>query len=317
MNILLIGKDGQVGKAFKNLLDASRLSSKFRVMYAGRADCDVSDGNALTYLLDDTKPNLIINASAYTDVDKAETEIDLAYKINAKAPELMARYAARHNATLLHYSTDYVFDGKKKSPYVEGDLPNPLSIYGKSKAAGEVAIADTFAKYNAGQFSIFRTSWVFGEGKNFIRTILRLAKDQDELKVVSDQYGVPTSARWLAQVSLDFVLDEQLCLQQFISGIYHAVPAGTTTWHDLATLVLQSALDVGLITKVRPAAIQSILAVERPLSAPRPQNSCMDSTKLHLAISRAGDMSKLQHWNESYIDGVRAYIHGLVKDGLI
>lgn len=308
---------GQLGKAFKHLLEVPQLAGKFRVKYVGRADCDVSDGDALTSLLDDVKPNLIINTSAYTAVDKAETAIDLAYKINAKAPELMATYAARYGATLLHYSTDYVFDGGKKGSYVEEDLPNPLSIYGKSKAAGEVAIEDAFATSNASQFAIFRTSLVYGEGRNFIRTILHLAKNQDKLEVVCDRHVVPTSAQWLAKVSLDFLLDENLCLQKFPSGIYHSVPSGKTTLHGLATLVVQSALDAGVTTRVNPGVIRSILAVEFPQLAPRPQNSCMDNAKLHLAIERTGDMSKLQHWNKSYVESVQAYVLKLIKDSLI
>lgn len=317
MNILLIGKDGQLGKAFQSLFDALKFPHNVRIKYVGRAECELLDGDALLDLLEREKPNLIINASAYTAVDRAETEVDLAYAINAKVPERMALYASSHGATLLHYSTDYVFDGNKESFYVETDPRNPLGIYGKSKAAGEEAIERAFAKSGAGQFAIMRTSWVYGEGGNFIHTILRLAKEREVLKVIYDQHGVPTSAQWLAQVSLDLILDKNLHLQSFPSGIYHAVPSGDTTWYGLASLAVQAGLDAGAAMKTTPGSIQPIKAVEYPLPAPRPQNSRMNNTKLRLAIERSGDMSKLQHWNKPYEQSVRAYVAHLMKDGLI
>jgi dTDP-4-dehydrorhamnose reductase len=260
---------------------------------------------------------LIINASAYTAVDKAETEVDLAFAINAKAPEMMAQYAADHDANFLHYSTDYVFDGEKYGYYLEGDIRNPLGVYGKSKAAGEEAITRAFTNKSAGQYAILRTSWVYGDGGNFIRTILRLARDREELKIIHDQYGVPTSAAWLAQVSLDFVADENLKLRKFPSGIYHAVPAGETTWHGLASLAVQSAISSGLTLKARPEAIKPILAIEYPLPAPRPMNSRMSTDKLRQVLESQGDMSKLQLLNQPWDIAVKAYVAHLAKDGLI
>ena len=179
MNILVFGKDGQLGKAFKALFKKVPASANIRVRYLGRSECDLSKETEVLMQLEAAKPNLIINASAYTAVDKAESEIDLAYAVNAKAPELMARYAAQHDATFLHYSTDYVFDGDKDGFYVEGDTRNPLSIYGKSKVAGEEAIEKVFANLSESQFAIFRTSWVYGDGGNFIRTLLHLAKGRE------------------------------------------------------------------------------------------------------------------------------------------
>jgi dTDP-4-dehydrorhamnose reductase len=203
---LVFGKDGQLGKAFQNLLQiiAADIGSPPDIKYIGRAECNLSDDLALRILLDKSNPNLIINAAAYTAVDKAESEVEIAFAINAKAPEVMARYAATQGATFLHYSTDYVFDGEKNGFYLEDDIQNPLGVYGKSKTAGEEAITRAFAETSGksrGQFAIFRTSWVYGEGENFIRSILRLAKECDELKIINDQYGVPTGAQWLAQVS--------------------------------------------------------------------------------------------------------------------
>jgi dTDP-4-dehydrorhamnose reductase len=290
MKILVFGKDGQLGKAFREELEvrASPLLAKPLIQYVGRSECDLSNKSALTQLLNHFQPQMIINASAYTAVDRAETDSDLAFAINAKAPEIMAQYAADHNATFLHYSTDYVFDGEKYGFYLEDDLRKPLGVYGKSKAVGEEAIARIFAAVRGdGQYAIFRTSWVYGDGGNFIRTILRLAKDREELKIINDQFGVPTSARWLAQVSLDLAVDENSKPRQFPSGIYHAVPAGETTWYSLATFAVQAAQEAGVSLKALPGAIKPIPAVEYPLPAPRPMNSRMSTDKLRLALTES------------------------------
>ena len=320
MKILVFGRDGQLGKAFQETLEVriSALLNKPLIRYVGRPECDLANQVALTRLLNDFQPQLIINASAYSAVDKAETDSDLAFAINASAPEIMAQYAADHNATFLHYSTDYVFDGEKYGFYLEDDLRNPLGVYGQSKAAGEEAIARIFAAVGGdGQYAILRTSWVYGEGGNFIRTILRLAKEREELKIINDQFGVPTSADWLAQVSLNLALDEHAHLRRFTSSIYHAVPAGETTWHGLACLALQAALDAGVTLKANPAAIQPILAVEYHLPARRPMNSRMSTDKIHQMFAGRGDMSKLEQLNQPWDKAVRSYVINLAKDGLI
>jgi dTDP-4-dehydrorhamnose reductase len=317
MNILIFGKDGQLGKAFQALFASTTINQDLQIQFVGRSDCDLLQVEKVNALLNTTKPNLIINAAAYTAVDKAETEVTLANAINARAPEAMAQYAAAHGATVLHYSTDYVFDGSKAGYYLENDVRNPLSEYGKSKAAGEVAIEKAFLNSTQGQYAIFRTSWVYGVGGNFIRTILRLAKEREELKVIQDQLGVPTSADWLASVSLDLALDSKGQLRKFESGIYHAVPPGESNWHGLACLVVESALEAGVSLKVSPGSIKPIKAVEYPLPAPRPMNSRMATDKLRQAIAASGDVSKLQRWNKPWSDDVRAYVQQLAKDGLI
>jgi dTDP-4-dehydrorhamnose reductase len=296
------------------------LVAKPNIQYIGRAECDLLDPVALSSLLSQFHPDLIINASAYTAVDKAETEESLAFSVNAKAPLLMAQYASRHGATFLHYSTDYVFDGEKYGFYLEDDRRNPLGVYGKSKAAGEEAITQAFISSttrDAGQYAIFRTSWVYGDGGNFIRTILHLAKDRDELKVIEDQYGVPTSAQWLAQVSLGLVMDTEGRLCPFPSGIYHAVPAGETNWHGLACSAVKAALDAEIPLRTLPYAIKPIPAVEYPLPAPRPMNSRLSTDKLAKVFSAQGDMSKLELLNQPWDRAVRSYVHNLAKDGLI
>jgi dTDP-4-dehydrorhamnose reductase len=317
MNILIFGKDGQLGKAFRALIDSGNLSMDYQIQYVGRDDCDLSQVKKVSALLIVTKPDLIINAAAYTAVDKAETEVELANAINARAPEVMAQYAATHGATLLHYSTDYVFDGSKAGFYTEDDVRNPLGAYGKSKAAGEEAIEKAFLNATQGQYAIFRTSWVYGAGGNFIRTILRLAKERDELKVIQDQLGVPTSADWLAKLSLDLALNPNGELKKFDSGIFHAVPPGETNWHALACLAVEAASSAGVALKASSAVIKPIAAVEYPLPAPRPMNSRMATDKLRQAIAATGDVSKLQQWNKPWSDDVWAYVQQLAKDGLI
>jgi dTDP-4-dehydrorhamnose reductase len=311
MNILVFGKDGQLGKAFRKLFDSLVLSFDGApvIRYVGRQECDLANEKSIDALLNQVKPNLIINASAYTAVDKAQTESAKAYAVNARAPEIMAQYASKHDATFLHYSTDYVFDGEKYGFYLEGDFRNPLGVYGKSKAAGEDAIARVFSAGAAGQYAILRTSWVYGDGGNFIRTILRLAKDRQELRIIQDQYGVPTSADWLAQISLHLVMDVKGGLRAFPSGIYHAVPAGETTWHGLASLVVQTALEAGVALKAQPSSILGIPAVEYPLPAPRPMNSCMSTNKLQAVLAPI----EFPHWESM----VREYLLKLAADGII
>ncbi len=339
MNILVFGKDGQLGKAFKTVFDASKVGEVHRIKYVGRTECDLSNSDAIVELLNRVKPDLLMNAAAYTAVDKAEIEIDLAFTINAKAPEVMAIYAKRHGATFLHYSTDYVFDGSKKTPYIESDIRSPLGIYGKSKAAGEEAIEAVFKTNHLSnadigdlgkkaQYAILRTSWVYGDGGNFIRTILRLAKERETLKVIADQYGVSTSATWLAEISLALVLNEEHQLKPLPSGIYHAVPLGATTWHALACHAVQVAIDAGAALKLLPDAIQAIPATEYPLPAPRPMNSRMArgaDANLDKAINAALDKAQVGSSNmtkscllaQSWGPQVAAYVQDLVHQKLI
>jgi dTDP-4-dehydrorhamnose reductase len=332
MNIIVFGKDGQLGKAFKDIYKAKQVERQHRIYYAGRAECDLANPDAITALLSQIKPDLMINAAAYTAVDQAEMEVDLAYAINAKAPEYMSQYAKRHGATFLQYSTDYVFDGSKASPYEVTDARNPLGVYGRSKAAGEEMIEHAFqskqqltpemngAELKA-QYAIFRTSWVYGEGRNFIRTILRLAKERQTLKVITNQYGVPCSARWLAEVSLALVFDENNQIRQFPSGIYHAVPSGETTWYALACYAVKAALDAGAALQLQPDAIEAILATEYPLPAPRPLNSRMAQGALRAALAETqgslANVPKSQLLQQSWEPQVAAYVQDLVNRKLI
>ena len=233
-------------------------------------------------------------------------------------PEVLAKYAVTHNASLMHYSTDYVFDGEGSDFYSEDRAVRPLGVYGKSKAEGERLIVDAFTQANNANacFAIFRTSWVYGEGGNFIRTILRLAKDRSELKVIADQFGVPTSADWLAALSADFLFDlsadSQTLLRDFPSGIYHAVPAGETTWHGVACEAVKIARASGLSLATDVADIKAIPATEYSLPAPRPMNSRMSTQKLQKTLQDLGAVSKFPVWNEL----VRDYVSELVKKQL-
>ena len=320
MRILVTGKDGQLGRAFQKEFDClfGGQNLAIQVRYIGRQECDLSDLNVLRKILNDFQPNLIINTAAYTAVDKAELEYELAFAINALAPELMAKYAVTHNVSLMHYSTDYVFDGEGSDFYSEDRAVRPLGVYGKSKAEGERLIIDAFSKSNNANahYVIFRTSWVYGDGANFIRTILRLAKDRPELKVINDQFGVPTSAQWLAALSIDFLFDLSLgkngSLRDLPSGIYHAVPAGETTWHGLACEVVKIARASGLSLMLEVADIKAIPATEYPLPAPRPMNSRMSTQKLQKTLKDLGAVSKFPVWNEL----VRDYVSELVKKQL-
>ena len=317
MRILVTGKDGQLGRAFQKEFDCLFGSQNLaiQVRYIGRQECDLSDLNVLRKILNDFQPNLIINTAAYTAVDKAELEYELAFAINALAPELMAKYAVTHNVSLMHYSTDYVFDGEGSDFYSEDRAVRPLGVYGKSKAEGERLIIDAFSKSNNANahYVIFRTSWVYGDGANFIRTILRLAKDRPELKVINDQFGVPTSAQWLAALSIDFLFDLSLgkngSLRDLPSGIYHAVPAGETTWHGLACEVVKIARGSGLSLMLEVADIKAIPTTEYPLPAPRPMNSRMSTQKLQKALKDLGAVSKFPVWDEL----VREYVSELAK----
>ena len=277
--ILVFGKDGQVGKALQ-----VKLASNPLVTFIGREECDLASADQINAILQKFKPQIIINAAAYTAVDKAEQEKDLSNQINATAPGLMAEYISQiPNGQFVHYSTDYVYDGNKQSSYLESDLTSPLGQYGKSKLAGEIAIQDIFkSKTNStSRYFILRTSWVYGDGSNFIKTMLKLAGERDQLKVISDQYGVPSSADWLADIAIKFISSDAK------SGIYHAVPDGQTTWYGLACFAIQAAKELGCILKVNPEAIQAIPATEYPLPAPRPYNSRMDNRKLKDALQIA------------------------------
>jgi dTDP-4-dehydrorhamnose reductase len=298
MNILIFGKDGQVGKALQNQLINTPHAS-----FVGRSECDLSNREQIQATLTQYQPQIIINASAYTAVDQAEKEPDLAHAINSVAPGIMAEYVSKvPGGVFIHYSTDYVFDGFKQTPYQETDTPNPLSQYGKSKLEGENKILEIFKSNpnSTARYFILRTSWVYGDGGNFIKTMLRLASERDQLKVIADQHGVPSSADWLAHIAIDLLSSDVK------GGIFHTVTDGVTTWHGLASFVIKTAQELGYPIKVGHDAIQAIPATDYPLPAPRPYNSRMDNGKLKEALQE-------EHFPQ-WKDQVAKYVKKIVSE---
>jgi dTDP-4-dehydrorhamnose reductase len=272
MKILLTGASGQVGWEL-----ARSLHPLGEVFALGRAEADLGNPLLVQEQIERIKPDVIVNPAAYTAVDKAESESELAHRINADAPGAMAEAAKKIDALLVHYSTDYVFDGSKTSPYDEADATKPLSVYGASKLAGEDAIQGV-----GGDYLILRTSWVYASrGSNFVKTMLRLAAEREELRVVSDQHGAPTWARLIAEATAHVVWQSVLEKQQgqFHSEIYHLTNSGTTTWHGFASRIIELVREQGsqpLITR----QIHPIATTDYPLSAKRPANSLLSTNKL-------------------------------------
>lgn len=273
MKILLLGKDGQLGWELQR-----SLAPLGEVEACGRNEADLENLPALRALLRKLAPQVIVNAAAYTAVDKAEAEQDQALLINSEAVSLLAKEACLLNAWFIHYSTDYVFDGAKEGAYVETDATAPLSIYGQTKLAGEEAIRAAGCRH-----LILRTSWVYAaRGSNFIKTILRLARERDKIKVVCDQIGAPTSAELLADVTACCLYrlksDTSFSSQQ--GGTYHLSASGTTSWHGFAQFVLEEALHHGVPLCATSENVLPIPTSEYPLPAKRPANSQLVTKKI-------------------------------------
>ena len=277
MRILLTGVTGQVGwELQRSLMTLGEVIPTARMSPVDGMSLDLSQPDEIRRVVQAVRPDLIVNAGAYTAVDRAETEIDLAMAVNAIAPGVLAEEAKRIGAALIHYSTDYVFDGGKASPYLEADAPNPLNIYGKSKLEGERAIAAIEVPH-----FIFRTTWVYGSrGKNFLRTMLKLAQEREQLKIVDDQIGAPTWCRTIAEVTAQILAQQIANSHDFIrvnSGLYHLTSAGQTTWFQFAKAIFD------LTSEDRDRALKTVLpisAAEYPTPAVRPTYSLLDCQKL-------------------------------------
>ncbi|TDR33160.1 dTDP-4-dehydrorhamnose reductase [Hydromonas duriensis] len=268
--ILITGTQGQVG--FELMRSLSILGD---IIAIDREQMDLTDPQAITCKLDEYAPHIIVNPAAHTAVDKAETDIENAYAINATAVEIMAKWAAAHDALLVHYSTDYVFDGTKNEPYTENDAANPKSVYGQSKLAGEKAV-----RAHAQRHFILRTSWVYGAlGANFLKTMLRLLQTRDSLNIVNDQIGAPTSALLIADVTTQLIahyLRGIHSADDIAYGTYHLTASGATSWHGYAQFVAELAEQQGLELKVKASQIGGIPSAEYPTPAQRPNNSRLD-----------------------------------------
>ena len=269
--ILILGASGQVGRELqRSFVGAGEL------LCPGRSEADLASPDKLRETVRNVQPDVILNAAAYTAVDRAETERDLAFAVNAEAPRVLAEEAARCNALLVHYSTDYVFDGSKRGPWLETDPANPLNVYGASKLAGEIAIQAA-----GGNYLIFRTSWVYGpHGKNFLFTMLRLGRERDHLQIVDDQTGAPTTSIALAEATRTIV--ERALAGDYGTpsgwiGLYHMTCAGSVTWFGFARRIFEC---YGVLLGKRPPEIVPTDSANYKTDAKRPLNSALSNRKL-------------------------------------
>ena len=279
MKILLLGKGGQVGWELQRSL--APLGELVALEFDSTDYCgDFTNLAGLAETVRQVKPDVIVNAAAHTAVDRAESEPELVRTINALAPGVLADEAGRLGAWLIHYSTDYVFDGSGTTPWKETDATGPLGVYGQTKREGEQAVA------HCSRHLIFRTSWVYAaRGANFAKTMLRLAKERDELKVIADQIGAPTGAGLLADVTAHAIRTVQTTPDgQTLAGLYHLVAGGETSWYDYAKFVVEYARRVDLPLRVAPDAILPIATTDYPTPAKRPLNSRLDTQKLQSAF---------------------------------
>jgi dTDP-4-dehydrorhamnose reductase len=273
--ILIVGNTGQLGRELEKIFAGTG-----PIVAVNRESADLADPEKARDLVRRAAPDLILNAAAYTAVDRAESERDLAYAINERAPRVLAEEAVKRNAVFVHYSTDYVFDGGKSeprsTPWLETDLPNPLNVYGASKLAGEQAVETT-----GGKFLTFRTSWVYGpHGKNFLLTMLRLAGERDRLSIVDDQLGAPTTSIELARVThaiVTGILAGRFGASQDWAGLYHMSCGGSVTWCGFAQAIFARA---ALLMGVKPPIVSPILTKDYPTPATRPHYSVLSNAKL-------------------------------------
>ncbi|MFZ5641503.1 MAG: dTDP-4-dehydrorhamnose reductase [Bacillota bacterium] len=267
--IMLTGKNGQIGWELQRTL-----ASLGEVIALNRQQLDLANPDRIRELVREIKPNLIVNAAAYTAVDKAEEETELAMAVNGIAPGILAAEAKRLNAAIIHYSTDYVFDGTKANPYNETDVPHPPNVYGRTKLAGEYAVQASGAPY-----LILRVSWVYGiMGNNFMLTILRLARERGELRIVDDQVGSPTWSRMLAEVTAQILAQGYPTLEDK-KGIYHLSAGGETTWYGFAKAILaQNILPLSGLHSVKLIPVSTL---EYPTAARRPAYSLLSNTRLN------------------------------------
>ena len=287
MKIVILGSNGQLGQKLRD-----DLSSKFNLFAFNKKELDVTNLNKVSKIIKSINPDIIINASAYTAVDRAEDEKKLAFEINEIAVRNIAKISKELDCCLIHYSTDYVFDGNKKTPYTENDYTNPINVYGSSKLKGEKAISEIDGKYY-----IIRLSWVIGEnGSNFVNKILELSLNKSELKVVNDQFGVPTSTILISKVTKDLI-ETIYNKKPWPNGIYHLAPKGKTTWHEIAKIFLKFAKNHGLIFKTDPDKIMAISSGEFPTKAARPKNSIFKTEKIEKEIK-----FDLPHWSDDFIN---------------
>jgi dTDP-4-dehydrorhamnose reductase len=288
--IAVLGANGQIGSALTEQLGE-------RAIALTRAEADLSNPNSLVAVLDRIQPDAVINAAAYTAVDKAEEEYDLALAANALSPAQLAAWCAKQSVPFIHYSTDYVFDGEGNAPWKESDATNPVNRYGKTKLEGEEAVAA-----QGGDYLIFRTSWVYdATGKNFMNTMLRLGAERETLNVVSDQIGAPSYAPDLAAYTLK-ALEKAASMPHFPSGVYHMVNNGETSWHGFAQQIFAGAREKGNHLAIK--TVEPIASSAYPTPAKRPLNSRLDCSKLHKVFGLA-----LPSWQQGLTTALEQKYH--------
>lgn len=281
-NIVLLAPTGQVGFEL-----ARALAPLGNVHTLSRAEVDFADTATVISKVAALQPAIIVNAAAWTAVDKAETDRDAAFLLNATLPAALAGVAQQQDAWVVHYSSDYVYQGTGSTPWQETDATGPLSVYGESKLAGDNAVMADCSKH-----LIFRTSWVYGaRGNNFMRTMLKLALSREALSVVADQVGAPTPARLIAGVTL-LALQQAMAHGTELSGVYHLAPQGETSWYGFAEAIFNLARERGLVLKLKPELFRPIASSEYPTPAQRPANSRLCLTKLEQTFNL-----KLPHWH--------------------
>jgi len=275
MKILIAGGEGQVGREFPGC--AAMPNSKFEIICAGRQQLDVSSRQSVISIIENVRPSVIVNAAAYTAVDRAEEEQQMAFSVNRDGAEILATACAQHEIPLIHISTDYVFDGKKSGDYVESDNVNPQSVYGRSKQEGEQKIQKILE-----QHIILRTSWVFGPfGKNFVYTMVGLAKQRKELRVVNDQFGCPTDASGIA-IAILLICNKIIAGEKIDWGIYHYSGSPKTSWYEFSKKIIEC---VKVYTQLTVENISPIATSDYPTAAVRPQNSTLNCDKIRRQFS--------------------------------
>lgn len=304
MKVLLLGANGQLGRtylrhdALTHLGSITAVSRDGVLVEGGRGEAaDMAEPEEFLALLERTSPDIIVNAAAYTAVDRAEKDSAMAFRINAEAVALLAKWAERHGALVVHFSTDYVFDGRATSPYPICAPTGPVSVYGQSKLAGEEALRASTAPH-----MVFRTSWVYASrGHNFLLTMLRLGKERDHVRVVADQYGAPTSTNLLVEATAAALrqwVNAPGSVRPSLEGTYHLVASGATTWHGFATASLEQARSLGVLTKM--PQIEAITTADYPTPARRPTYSVLDNMMFQ---ERFGIV--LPHWTAGLAEVMR------------
>ncbi|KJV31655.1 dTDP-4-dehydrorhamnose reductase [Luteibacter yeojuensis] len=296
MTTLLLGSAGQLGRALQAARGASAPAwiDADRHVEGGRLGVDATDPLALRRLLDDSRPDVIVNASAWTAVDAAESNEELAARINADAVQVLGEWASRHEALVVHVSTDYVFDGASKRPYLESDVPAPQNAYGRTKLAGEQALVASGAAH-----MILRTAWLYSaDGPSFLQTVLRLADERDQVRIVADQRGSPTPASLLADAIITATgawTSRPAHDRPALEGLFHVVAAGETTWYGFTEAIIRGAVKRGIL--LRAPTVEPITTAEYPTPARRPAYSVLDSSRFESVFSRRMPdwESQLQH----------------------